>query len=375
MPLSFAATGAGYEEVPVAPLPVTVIDAPELPELRVADARGREAEGQLIFDLTLNRAAEQAVSVAFATRDGTARAGEDYDALAGTATIAAGERGARIAVPVRVDIFREADESFLLMLSGADGARLADGEAIGVIEDEAALASQWLARFGRLAGDHVMAAVEEQITAPRGDASHVTVAGHRLTGGTGSFDTGARFGPAGRTLSGRDLLANSAFLLNAGPGGGQGASVWGRGDYTRFDHRGEGLQTGGEAISGTVGVDWACARCLIGIALSHTAVEAGYGAAGRESGTLESSVTGLYPYFGVQLAERFSVWGLAGQGQGELIPAPGNGRPDRKTRYRDRSGRVRRPRRAHLARQGVLAGGEDRGVRFARDLRRGRGAP
>ena len=382
VPLSFAATGAGYEDVPVAPLPVTVIDASELPELRVADARGREAEGQLIFDLTLNRAAEQAVSVAFATRDGTARAGEDYDALAGTATIAAGARATRIAVPVRVDLFREADESFLLMLSGADGARLADGEAIGVIEDEAALASQWLARFGRLAGDHVMAAVEEQITAPRGDASHVTVAGHRLTGGTGSFDTGARgldplgqpgfgrapslqaaglhpatgwgwqappgerpwsgdggmavagfgsagagdrFGPAGRTLSGRDLLANSAFLLNAGPGGGQGASVWGRGDYTRFDHLGEGLQGGGEALSATVGVDWACARCLIGIALSHTAVEAGYGASGRESGTLESSVTGLYPYFGVQLAERFSVWGLAGQGQGELIPAPATG--------------------------------------------------
>ena len=382
VPLSFAASGAGYEDVPVAPLLVTVIDAPVLPELRVADARGREAEGQLIFDLTLNRAAEQAVSVAFATRDGTARAGEDYDALAGTATIAAGARATRIAVPVRVDLFREADESFLLMLSGADGARLADGEAIGVIEDEAALASQWLARFGRLAGDHVMAAVEEQITAPRGDASHVTVAGHRLTGGTGSFDTGARgldprgqpgfgrapslqaaglhpatgwgwqappgerpwsgdggmavagfgsagagdrFGPAGRTLSGRDLLANSAFLLNAGPGGGQGASVWGRGDYTRFDHLGEGLQGGGEALSATVGVDWACARCLIGIALSHTAVEAGYGAAGQESGTLESSVTGLYPYFGVQLAERFSVWGLAGQGQGELIAAPATG--------------------------------------------------
>ena len=343
--LTHAAAGAGYESVTIADVMVTVTEriAPEMPELRVADARGREAEGQLIFDLTLNRAAEQAVSVAFATRDGTARAGEDYDALAGTATIAAGARATRIAVPVRVDLFREADESFLLMLSGADGARLADGEAIGVIEDEAALASQWLARFGRLAGDHVMAAVEEQITAPRGDASHVTVAGHRLTGGTGSFDTGARrldplgqpgfgsagagdrFGPAGRTLSGRDLLANSAFLLNAGPGGGQGTSVWGRGDYTRFDHLGEGLQGGGEALSATVGVDWACARCLVGIALSHTAVEGGYGAAGQESGTLESSVTGLYPYFGVQLAERFSVWGLAGQGQGELIAAPATG--------------------------------------------------
>ena len=358
--LSFAASGAGYEDVPVTPLPVTVND-PVLPELRVADARGREAGGQLVFDLTLNRTAEQAVSVAYATRDGTARAGEDYDAQAGVATIAAGERGARIAVPVRVDLFREPDEFFLVTLSGVNGARLADGEATGVIEDEAAMASQWLARFGRLAGDHVMAAVEEQISAPRGDASQVTVSGYRLSADTGAFDTGARqldplgqpgfgrgpspgpvaggiaaagfgsasagsaFGAAGRTLSGRDLLANSSFRLNAGPGGGQGASLWGRADYTRFDHLGEDLQGGGDALSATVGVDWACGRCLIGIALSHTAVEAGYGAAGQESGTLESSVTGLYPYFGLQLAERFSVWGLAGLGQGELIPAPETG--------------------------------------------------
>ena len=143
----------------------------------------------------------------------------------------------------------------------------------------------------------------------------------------GPLSAGRGFGPAGQTLGGRELLAGSAFLLNAGGGGGQGAAVWGRTDYTRFDHLGEGLQTPGEALSATVGVDWDCARCLIGIALSHTSVESDYGAAGQTSGTLESTVTGLYPYFGVQLAERFSVWGLVGQGQGELLPAPATGSP------------------------------------------------
>ena len=344
--LTYTGTGAGYEDEPATEAAVTITDRidPGRPELRIADARGREADGQLVFDLTLNRAAVGEVSVVFATRDGTARAGEDYDALSGTATIAAGERATRIAVPLRADVLRERDESFLLMLSGANGARLADGEATGVIEDEADMASRWLARFGRLVGDHVMAAVEEQITTPRG-GSHLTVAGHRLTGaadpfaadpvGAGSnrldrfgpLSAGRGFGPAGQTLGGRELLAGSAFLLNAGGGGGQGAAVWGRTDYTRFDHLGEGLQTPGEALSATVGVDWACARCLIGIALSHTSVESDYGAAGQTSGTLESTVTGLYPYFGVQLAERFSVWGLAGRGQGELLPAPATGSP------------------------------------------------
>ena len=145
--------------------------------------------------------------------------------------------------------------------------------------------------------------------------------------GAGFGASGAGFGPtATRTMSGRELLANSAFLLNAGPGGGNGVAVWGRGAYTRFDNLGEGIQTGGDAVTATVGVDWACARCLLGIALSHTVVDATYGAAGQESGELESTVTGLYPYFGAQLTERFSVWGLVGQGEGELIATPTEGR-------------------------------------------------
>ena len=368
--LTYTATGAGYEEEPATEVSVTITDQidPGQPELRVAGARGAEADGQLVFELTLNRAAVGEVSVAFATRDGTARAGEDYDALSGIASIAAGEHATRVAVPLRVDVLREPDESFVLVLSNAQGVRLADHQATGVIVDEAAMASQWLARFARLAGDHVMAAVEEQITAPRGGASHVTVAGHRLGGDADFFGADARrldafgnagFGPAPwpsqrtgaafrqaaaphlatglspvagwqaqpgqRTVSGTELLANSAFLLNAGPGGGQGAAVWGRSDYTRFDHLGDGLQTPGEALSATVGVDFACAGCLLGIALSHTRVEADYGIPGQTSGTLESTVTGLYPYFGVQFAERFSVWGLAGRGQGELISAPDTG--------------------------------------------------
>ena len=123
-------------------------------------------------------------------------------------------------------------------------------------------------------------------------------------------------------MSGAQLLANSAFLLNAGPGGGDGVTVWGRGNYTRFDNLGEELQTGGDAVSATLGVDWACARCVLGIALSHTVVDATYGDSGQDFGELESTVTGLYPYFGAQLTERFSVWGLVGQGRGKLIATP-----------------------------------------------------
>ena len=382
--LTHSASGANYENVSVAAVTVTVIDRidPGQPGVSIADARGAEADGQLVFDLTLSRAAGQAVSVQYATRDGTARAGEDYEAGTGTATVAAGQSTAQIVVPLRMDLLSEPDETFVVTLTRADGARLDDVQATGTIEDAAedgAASQQWLSQFGRIAGGHVMTAIGDQIAVDRVGGTQVTVAGTRLSGdggsgaglfgadpfgagaasldrfGQGGFGlapsggfggvsslsatgwdwqaqpgerpwsgdgAGAGFGPRGnRTMTGQ-LLANSAFLLNAGPGGGDGVTVWGRGNYTRFDNLGEELQTGGDAVSATLGVDWACARCVLGIALSHTVVDATYGDSGQDFGELESTVTGLYPYFGAQLTERFSVWGLAGQGRGELIATP-----------------------------------------------------
>ena len=95
------------------------------------------------------------VAQRYATRDATARAGQDYEAVEGVATIAAGALGAEIAVPLRADVLSEPEETFVLQLSDAEGAVLAGAHATGVIEDDPALASQWLARLSRLAGEHV----------------------------------------------------------------------------------------------------------------------------------------------------------------------------------------------------------------------------
>ena len=384
--LTHSASGAGYEDVAIDAVTVTVLDQidPEQPSLSIADARGAEADGELVFELTLSRAAGKAVSVRYETRDGTARAGEDYEAGTGTATVAVGEHGARIVVVLRIDPFREADETFEVMLTSADGARLDDASATGTIEDaaeEVGAPEKLLARFGRIAGGHVMTAVGDQISMDRVGGTGVTLAGTGLTGdgasGTGLFGGGSftadaatldqfgqggfglaaaggdsslpvaggnwlarpgespwggdglamggrlggaggdRFGGAGAArMDLRQLLASSAFLFNGGQDG--GFSIWGRGNYTRFDNLGEGIQSDGDAVTATLGVDWSCATCRFGIALSRTLVEASYGESGREDGELESTITGLYPYLSLRISERFSVWGLAGQGEGEL---------------------------------------------------------
>ena len=360
--LVHSAAGGGYDDVAAPTLTVRVVDRfVVLPQLSVADASALETDGELAFEFSLDRVAWEDVEVRYATRDGSARAGEDYEAVAGTVVIPLGQTGARVAVPLRADVLPEPEEDFTLELDAVRGAELAAARARGTIRDAADLTSRWLAEFGRLAGDRVMEAVEKQVFAPRGRGSQVTLAGRpiALTGRQPSL-AGQRFGGAagapafgaspderlwaggaddlypGATLAGADtlgwmdLLANSAFLVSTGPGGGNGLSAWGQGHYTRFGLSSGGLRTNGDATSLTIGADWACNRCLLGLALSHTRAEADYSIAAEHAGRLKSTLTGLYPYFGFQLTEKVAVWGLAGQGRGELSAAASPDAPVRR---------------------------------------------
>ncbi|MCY4027251.1 MAG: fibronectin type III domain-containing protein, partial [Acidobacteria bacterium] len=103
-------------------------------EVSVADARVTEAEGvTLDFTVTLDRAPGRAVTVDYATADGTARAGEDYTTTSGTLAFGASETVKTISVSVLDDPYDEGEETLTLTLSNASGLRIADGEATGTI--------------------------------------------------------------------------------------------------------------------------------------------------------------------------------------------------------------------------------------------------
>ncbi|RTL92826.1 hypothetical protein EJV44_17155 [Ancylobacter aquaticus] len=109
---------------------------PVLPTLAVADAsvtEGNDGTAYLSFTVTLSKAATSAVSVAYASANGTAVAGQDYQAVSGTLTFAAGETSKVIRVPVTGDTVVEANEALTLTLSSPSGATLADGTATGTI--------------------------------------------------------------------------------------------------------------------------------------------------------------------------------------------------------------------------------------------------
>jgi ELWxxDGT repeat protein len=109
------------------------------PHLSISDARATEGDtGTTVarFNVSLAPVAKQAVTVDYATTDGTARAGEDYDAASGTLTFAAGETVKTIDVRVRGDVLPENNETFFVTLRNTNGAGLIKAEGAGIIDDD-----------------------------------------------------------------------------------------------------------------------------------------------------------------------------------------------------------------------------------------------
>jgi len=107
-----------------------------LPTLSIGDAsivEGNSGTKQLVFTVSLSQAATGPVTVAYATADGTALAGQDYVAKSGTITFAAGETQKTISIAINGDKVAELNEALALKLSAPTGATIADGAAVGTI--------------------------------------------------------------------------------------------------------------------------------------------------------------------------------------------------------------------------------------------------
>ena len=89
-----------------------------------------------VFTVRLSAASGQVVTVDYATADGTATAPADYTATAGTLSFPAGTTTRTVTVPVIGDLLDEPNETFLVRLSNAVGALLADAQATGTIVDD-----------------------------------------------------------------------------------------------------------------------------------------------------------------------------------------------------------------------------------------------
>ena len=242
-------------------------------------------------------------------------------------------------------------------------ARLVDGDgnavatltitkavATGTIRNAGAMPKAWLARFGRTVADQVLDAVDTRMAASRAPGTELSLAGQRVGAGTWAFESRtaqARLEafsdrprgmddvadgrpPASRELSARDLLAGSSFAFSGETSGIGVGALWGRGAVSRFDGREGNVSLDGEVASAMVGADVTRGRTTVGFVVSNSRGKGGFRAGSRRErsrspvgdGTVEGTLTGLYPWGRHALNDRLSVWGVVGYGAGELVLTP-----------------------------------------------------
>ena len=238
--------------------------------------------------------------------------------------------------PVTVTAGTAGAATLTLTLASADPgyATLATRPAarVRVGADLAALTTPWLARFGRTVTGQAVTGITTRLTATRTPGLTGTVAGLTLSrlgeeapatdpvwlAPASEVTPDPRRNPGGRLLTGRDLLAGSAFALTSAPTATGGSyALWGQGAWTHFAGHTGAQAVNGEVLSGTLGADWAQGPWVLGVAVSHTQGE-GDATERTHHGTVQSSLTLVTPYVGLDVTDHVTLWGTVGYGRGTL---------------------------------------------------------
>ena len=113
----------------------TILDDDD-PTISISDVSILEEDSGFLavtFTVTLSAPSPETVTVDFATNNGTATAGLDYEAETGSITFASGETVKTVTILIMGDTAYEADETFFLVLSNASKAVLVDTQGQATI--------------------------------------------------------------------------------------------------------------------------------------------------------------------------------------------------------------------------------------------------
>ncbi|MFN8494903.1 MAG: Calx-beta domain-containing protein [Caldilineaceae bacterium] len=120
--------------------PLSSCDNPLQPSVSFSNATYsvNENAGTANITVQLNAAPSQAVTVAYATSNGTASANQDYTPSQGTLTFAPGEMSKTFAVPIVNDQLNETAETINLVLSNPSNATLGSASAatLAIVDDD-----------------------------------------------------------------------------------------------------------------------------------------------------------------------------------------------------------------------------------------------
>ena len=338
---------------------LTITDNDEAPPPAVSFAapasQAPEAAQVRSIAVRLDRAPAEPLVLAY-TVSGTAASGSDYTiAGSGSLSVAAGARSATVSVTVLDDDEAEDDETVVLALAvgagytvGSPGTHTLTIQGNDRAGAQAAMRG-WLARFGRTVADQVIEAVQGRLRAPASaPESSLRLAGRdwqaaepepagpdSLHAPAGPPAPGTEV-PAARAdvpaipqaalptrreatperLSDLDWLGGTTFHTAHKHKSGL-TSLWGRGAVAQFDGRESGDRLDGRVESVLLGADYAQDGRALGFLLSHSRGEGGW--RGQDAdGRFKAELTGLHQYARYQANARWSLWSVAGYGQGHL---------------------------------------------------------
>ncbi len=201
--------------------------------------------------------------------------------------------------------------------------------------DEAAV-SKSLVLFGRAVTTQVLDAARLRLDGRCAAGSELTVAGQSVSWDSGAAEEGAwralRWLSEFNGVSGQNVLAGSSFSMGRQTSENSCVSFWGRGSYSSYTDKEDGLEADGSAATGQLGVDWSSGRWMLGLSVAHSMGNNDYDhqAFDGERGEIDIDLTGLYPYTRYHFTERFSTWVAGGVGMGDLKFKP-QGRESIKT--------------------------------------------
>jgi hypothetical protein len=201
---------------------------PPPPSITIGDvtvAEGNTSTRTASFIVTLSAASSQPVTVAYATGNGTATAGSDYQAASGTLTIPAGQTTGTIPVLVNGDRLAEPNETFVVNLSAPTNATIADGQGVGtIVDDEPRIRINDVTRREGNSGTtqfafnvSLSAAYDDPVTVRFATADGTATVGtdYRATSGTLTIPAGQTMGTIPVLVNGDRLVeANESFFVN-----------------------------------------------------------------------------------------------------------------------------------------------------------------
>ncbi|MDE0386125.1 MAG: choice-of-anchor D domain-containing protein [Defluviicoccus sp.] len=334
----------------------------------VAEDEGPLTAG-IAFVSAIGRPPTGPLSVTVATRDGSARAGQDFTARSVTVEVRPGDFDATgratqaLSIPILDDADYEGPETFDLDLSSPGATHASDRASLGTpaaaavtvtdddaAEDDVALrasgAREWLVRFGRTATALVSETIGGRLSGREPEGDRLTIAGRAVPVSAGgasatpairpAFDDAPRdradgHGGAQEVPPG-SLMSASAFAFSQAREDGARWSFWGQGSGGRFSGEEGSLSFSGEVVSGAAGLEFAGPAALGGVAVVHGRGDGRYEhrllRRPASKYDIEAHLTGVHPYVRFSPDRRTRVWGTFGFSRGSMSVKDPGGRHD-----------------------------------------------